>query len=123
MEVVDRVIEELRPVADKLGEGAEYLWETLIRQMIIQGVISIVIGIVLITVATIVIPRAYRAWVTARGERRYDLWNTTMITSFWIGLLPLIAAIFGFFHMFTVGIPKLINPSYYALQEILRVVN
>lgn len=123
MEVVDRVIEELRPIADKLGEGAEFLWQTLIRQMYIRGVISVVVGTILLTFAVIVAPKAIRRWSREREDNKMrSMWSTEMLLAFWSGLIPTVVAFIGVLQALTYGIPRLINPAYYAFYEILRTV-
>lgn len=121
MEVVDRVINELRPLAEKLGEGAEHLWAILIKQMVIRGVVSIVVGVLLVTLAAVVVPKAVRSWKEANSKRA-SYWTADMYMAFWVGLFATIAGVIGGIHALTYGIPHLINPAFYALHEILRTI-
>ena len=46
---MEKYIEQLKPlfekVADKIGQGAGYTWEVVLRQQIAEGIVNILIGI------------------------------------------------------------------------------
>lgn len=149
MEIVDKVIEELRPIAEKLGEGAEFLWYTLVKQALIRGAIGTVFTVLFI-VATVVAGRLaikyfhakqtkpvlneqrmqrYRDELREAGARYsgygkpedyddtdYDMcFGTALAVAVTTGLAAAGSAIYA--------IPRLLNPAYYAIEEILRTVS
>lgn len=120
MEIVDRIITELRPLADKLGEGAEFLWRTLLIQVYVRAIVSAIICLTIIGLYVKFVPRA---WVAFRdGYSGYNGWGGEKTAGFW-GVFPAgVLTIVAFIVLVTYSVPRFINPAYYALHEILRTI-
>lgn len=120
MEIVDRIIEELRPLADKLGEGAEFLWRTLMLQIYVRGIVSAILCLTIIGLYIKFVPRAYKAFRDG-GTGVYS-WTAEKTVGCWGVFGGGIATALSFIFLITYSIPRLINPAYYALHEILRTI-
>lgn len=122
MEIVDRIIEELRPLADKLGEGAEFLWQTLMLQMYVRATVS---ALATLTILGIYVKFAPRAWVAFRDGKGgpYTVWSTEKVAGAWFLFGGGVLAVISFLVLVTYSIPRFINPAYYALHEILRTIS
>lgn len=120
-EVIDKIEEALRPLAEAAGEGAEYAWEVLIRQMMLSGAVRVMIGLLLL------IPVIILGKVAAVGYSKFrettsviekeDHFYSIAFTSF-IGSLVLIFSIGAVLS----GVMRLLNPGYYALEHLSHMV-
>lgn len=77
-EAVDKVIEALKPFAEKLGEGAEFLWGVTVREVIMDGVVNLIVALVLFALAfilTVLAPRYIRKARDAAVKHHKELWD------------------------------------------------
>ncbi len=111
------MVEQLEGVLDALatrfGATGEYLWEILVRQQIVEGIIGICATVVFVVVVSIL---GFLQWHHDE-DFGYDPFPYTVPLSICIILLT----IFGL-TMMLVGIPQLLNPEYYALKAILPMM-
>lgn len=129
-DTLDRLIEELGPVTEKLGEGAEHLYALAVRQAIIQGVMGLILAIVLAVVPYV----AYRVIVSIRKKvdsikeaeksmASYDRTDTDgwFFASLGAGLVGVAASLtsIGFFYS---AVITLLNPQWAAVDIILRAI-
>lgn len=116
---MEQYIEQLKPVfasvAEKIGQGAEFGWEVVIRQQFVEAIIIIVgflVGIILIFL---------RYWIG-----RSDPWEDITVRS-GVAFCLIITAVFLIIATLLElivggGIGKLINPEYYALEFFINLV-
>ena len=139
------VIQLLEQLANKLGVAVEYLWTTLVRQQIAEGVTDVIcaVGWLGVMIFAISITPCFAKFAGDKYEalRRDRLENHTgfngsaYVSSYredcWHFIAtvgPIAAVIIGALAgIFTVtclscGIQQLINPDYFALQEILDTI-
>jgi hypothetical protein len=110
--VIDKAFGYIDSVAQKLGVAAEHVWPLMIKQQVVGGITDLFFGVVLAVAAYLLIRQAMKDLTTYEGSEERGL-----VLSFLGG----IAAIFAFFCIyFSVG--PIINPEYYAIQEILEVI-
>ena len=111
-EVIDKIKEVMAPVADKIGQGAEFGWEVVMRQQYVyavEGAFYAILGFV----GCIVV------WKFVRGVYIRGRWDDAAImVSVFGGGLSIIAFLVGS----EVAISRFINPSYYALQFFIGLV-
>ena len=112
---MEKYLEQLKPlfekVGDKIGQGAEYTWEIIVRQQIAEGITYIleaIIGIVLL-----ILIYKFVKYLIKKDEEYLGFF-----IGFFGGGFILFLTILGFEQ----GILKLINPSYYALQFFINLV-
>lgn len=125
MEIVDRIIKELRPIAEKIGEGAEFLWETLMIQIMLRGGIALFLSILIVFTAIYFFPKflaAYQVAPVLKKSYGNDEWSAEKLTNFWGAIFTGAAGVGGLMLGCFYAVPRLINPAYYALKEILRVI-
>lgn len=136
-ETVQEIKNALEPLAEKLGEGASFVYETYVRQQYIYGIASLIIIAVLVAISAIGIRFLWRhttAEINRRNEdykeaaakspyaSRYadgydtDMWMAIkwVGSALWAGTVTLIALIWGYDALL-----HLLNPHYYAIKEIL----
>jgi hypothetical protein len=139
MEVVDRLIEELRPLAEKLGQGVEELYALSIRKVIIENAICLTV-LVLLAVLMLMIARAVSKHFLKDRDRFQEnkdnevphrgyygsSWDTEIsnakagsIIAWSIG--GLLASILLWVAA-TMPLTRLLNPEWYAVREVLRSV-
>jgi 4-hydroxybenzoate polyprenyltransferase len=112
----------LRELATKLGTTSEYLWRVLLKQAFISGISDIIYYIAL-TIATI-----YLFWLHKKFSVENEKKQSLYYKKEWI-ILPMGAA--GFILIIALlcaignipdTIAALVNPEYWALDQILHKV-
>jgi predicted exporter len=110
-DTIKQITDALSPVAQKLGEGAGALFQIYVRQEIIQGIEELGGAALLLIVALIFTAITFKTWKWA-CKRDLEIF-TGMAT----GTAIVVALIVAPFLVFD-GLPHLINPQYYAIQDI-----
>ena len=106
IQTIDKLKEVFTPIADKIGQGAEFGWEIVVRQQIAYGIVLIFVAIV----GIIVIIAGYRISKILEDE------GLVLVTSFMVGgTMFITGSIYGILY--------LINPHYYAIQFFLNLVS
>src|SRR4051794_24638763 len=112
-----QIIEALKPLADKLGQGGSHIYEVYARQMFAEGVA----GLALIGFGWILFIAFFTfSWKRTEGFKEADegiQFFCNLICS--LSLVALIAStmIGGF-----ISVTKLINPEYAAIHRIIEDV-
>lgn len=108
-----QVIEAVKPIAAKIGEGAAHLYEIYVRQMVAEAWATL-IGIALATVFLLAIIIVFNNFRRARD------YNDDARIGF---ALVQCAATAILFCTLVFGVPanvmKLSNPEYYAIERII----
>ena len=113
-EVIEVVTTALQPLADKLGTTAQYVWGLQVKQAYVEGFIALgglVFGIFLWVLSVVI----------ARGlakDRSCDLDDVALIT---FSIFALFGSIFVYINFSTV-LNCFVNPEYYALQQLIKLV-
>lgn len=119
-ESVDSIITAIKPLADKIGEGAAHLYQVYVHQMVAEGIGG------LITITAFVMFCVLLWIITKKSWNKYDQSNLSDDPVVAI-LLTIVAAIVSFFTLAAVlsitnSVTKVINPEYHAVQKILETV-
>jgi hypothetical protein len=108
--------EALTPLALKLGEGAEHVYELAIRQSYVEGLTSLILCLVML----VLIAFQFRVIKTCSVELKESSSNDPL----WI--FGIILAVAGVIACFIIGIFQLIdairylgNPEYMAIKDLL----
>ena len=112
-EAIDRLLEALEPVAEKLGQGAEFLWRTIVNQAIVDGITFTFVGVVLF-VATFILATKVVPYLIDRDGGWYGMAIAASVVAFGVGIAALSFTLDGMRH--------LINPEFYAVRELLDAV-
>jgi len=116
MEELTGVLEQL---ALKLGTTTEYLWGVLISQARISAITDL-IYIILVSIIGIII---YKVHKNLMKEDKYDYYEEPLIAVMFI--VSFVWCVLFIACFFSIGniINGFFNPEYWALKEILDVVN
>lgn len=138
---MEKVFELLTELAKGLGVAVEYLWTTMVRQQYADGIIYVVMaGLCLIAMVLVVqlTPRLrkfaaerYKVSHEARINSEYKYVSTTEEDNwdFIYSAVPVVATCVGILLCVlipvfaTMGIRRIINPDYFAIQEILYTIS
>ena len=112
-EVIEVIATALQPLAEKLGTTAQYVWGLQVRQAYVEGFIALgglMFGIFLCGLSV---------WLVKHltNERGYDILDVFIF----IFLFFIIGLTFIFINFSTV-LGCFINPEYYALQQLIKLV-
>ena len=112
-EVIEVVTTALQPLADKLGTTAQYVWGLQVKQAYVDGFIALgclMFGIFLCVLSVLL----------AKHFSKEEHMETDDIV---IILSPVFVIGLGFILMtFSTVLNCFINPEYYALQQIIKLV-
>lgn len=116
-QIIDMVQKGIDTASKNLGVAVPHLWEVLIRQQYIKGIQGIVTFIVSL-VCIYPLWRLTRYFRNLEEEDPYSAWDFATFFTF-IGMVVLITI--GFFSFYD-SIGQLLNPEYYAIQDIIKLV-
>lgn len=145
MDKLDKIMPYLEKLAQKLGVAIEHLYGVLIKQAQVEGFTNLIMAIfnlVIIIVICFAIPKIYRflndRCIEIKDDREKNgtgYGNSRNISSgkedsynFFKTFIVIVLSIIGiicFFNLiydFPLGIKQIMNPEYYAIQDILKAV-
>jgi putative Mn2+ efflux pump MntP len=116
-QTVKAIQDAMKPVADKIGEGAGYTWEVFVRQQVAEGVARLIwaVALLLLTFAGY---RLIRHGLKKMSEDKYSDWDFALI---WIVPSTVAALAFSLLAL-TTGVMHLLNPEYYAITGLIDMV-
>ena len=109
-------MKELEVLASKLGVAVELLWEALLRQAIINGIVDLIFYIL---IGCSIYP-AILLWKWIYKKVENDNWDE--IAYAWPGLLSVVLfiLILAAFLSSYMTVASFLNPEYWALDRILK---
>lgn len=121
--VKDEVFQRIDALGEKLGVAAEQLWEVLVTQhTVVNGLFFSAVGVTFLVVglaAASRIPGSIQEGDKNANEKG-DWTGADAVKMVALVLLTVIGVVAGVITTL-VNVPHLINPEYYALQDILRI--
>lgn len=119
---IQKIIDALQPIGEKIGEGATHLYEVAVRESFIHGFSNLFwmgISLIFIVVGLWKVPKFYRKG--AEAPRGSDEEDVNFILALVLGALAIIAVpVFVMNGMY--AIHNLGNPEFQALKYILEAV-
>lgn len=123
-EIITKLQEALAPVAQKIGEGAEYGWVVVVKQQFAIGVVDTLTGVALLVLSVCSILLMCKGYKLPRSNREYSRGEFTgesigLILCGGMGLL-----FFGMcaFSLLQSGIMHMVSPEFYALEFFINLV-
>src|SRR6185503_1049761 len=121
----------LQPLAEKLGQGARFLWSVNLRQTIIDSIIALTIGLTFLGIsiftaylATKNLKKVIKLRVEEKNDNySYGSWSGQSTTAAVIGFSALAVAVGSTITWLTLlisGVQHLLNPGYYTYLRILQ---
>jgi hypothetical protein len=114
--VNDRVMNFIEELSLKLGVASEYIFEVLVTQQIINGILWLVFAPTITAALIYLTYLLHKKYKQADWENE-DHWMFGMITTGFCAIVGIVVT----FISIPVSINQLINPEYYAIKEILSV--
>lgn len=115
-ETIEAIQSALAPVAEKIGQGAEYVWTTVVTQQYVIG-ISYLIWSGATFLGAIVTGYFCNKCIKLAKANPYDTWEVPAV---FLGLASVILPVISIVCL-TNGVMHLINPGYYALEFFLQL--
>ena len=114
----EKILEALTALANKLGTTAEYLWEVLVKQAVVAGVVSIALAVlflVSVVLSFILVKKALRVTTEKLGaEDKVLIWALYTLLS--CGPAGLAIGCIG------KAVTCFVNPEYWALTKIISTL-
>jgi hypothetical protein len=115
-EDVGKILDE---IGERIGPAGAYAWEITVRQVLIDGAVWSLVGLIAIVGGVVVALAGHRHDARIKERKRQDPYNyeTTLDGLRYIGALPM--AGIGLFLLARFG-ASLLNPEYYAMVRLLE---
>lgn len=113
---IARILDDL---GERIGPAGEYVFALAVRQVYIDGVLNIGLGLLCIPVAVVVGLVCWRSWRSA-STQGYGAPDPFIYLMF--GGSAVVAALILALFAFASGLPKLLNPEYAAIRDILGAI-
>lgn len=113
-EAIQELQKALVPVAEKLGQGGEWVYKVYYKQQIvygIQGIMGFILALILLLLTYIVIKKSIK-------NETSDTWVTLAVL---LMLITIPALFIGTAELFK-SVGRIINPDYYVLQDLLTII-
>ena len=117
----------LAELIDAIKLASPVIWEAAVRQALVDGMVTIIVGVILLTIAItcgITLSRMYKLY-----SKRYDDRATYHSLVDWTGevgefFLWTGTIIPGFVSIWMIGfgVKEALNPNWYAIQSIIGLV-
>lgn len=116
-QIINKLQEIFTPVAEKIGEGAAFGWEVVLRQQIVYGQIGLLFAIIGVFILIATFKTSKHCLRKLKEDGRED-WGFAAATigafGSMIGLASLLAGGIN-------AITHLSNPAYYAIQFFMNL--
>lgn len=119
-DIIVKLQEVFTPIAAKIGEGAEFGWEVIMKQqyvVAILGVVQFMFGVLLAIGTYSFVRYAIKRNKDNRGY--YNDWTAVgIVVSTFGGVFAITSIMCGFYDAIT----HFINPEYYAIEFFINLV-
>lgn len=117
-QIPPELLSRIDALADKLGVTAQFIWSVLLSQARVEATVDILTGVGSIVLGYIFWRASNWAWQKAKNDD-YD--NPGWILSgVLLGIGIVVLGIFAATNLYA-AITPLINPNYWALQQIFQI--
>ncbi|MDE2102080.1 MAG: hypothetical protein KGL39_32845 [Patescibacteria group bacterium] len=118
-ETVTAIQTVLAPVAEKIGQGAQFGWETVVRQQYVEATEGALDAIGFTIALVVIIVVALKLWKKLDDSCDGEIGQTLLIV---LGGLAAFLMLCGVVDGIETAITHLLNPDYYALQFFIGLV-
>ena len=111
IQTIDKLKEVFQPIADKIGQGAQFGWEVVLRQQYIEAFMGLFYGLIAVGALTVSFFWARKIMKESWDEISwipFSIWTLAWIVLGLIGLETFIGHI--------------LNPQYYAIEFFIGLV-
>lgn len=119
-EIIDKLKEVMTPIAEKIGEGAEFGWITVLKQQYVEATIGLFFAMLGIVGMIIVYKVTRKFWNTIESNYSFKKYENDGIVVF--AVLGIFFSIFAFIVGSISAITHFINPEYYAIEFFINLV-
>lgn len=121
MDAVQKITQALKPISDKIGQGAKIEWSAYYRQTYINAWTTIIFwGIALIAtlIAGTILFKKFDRTYNNPETKNYDR-NFYMYSRIWVVVVSSIFSLMFIGIIITQGIQPLLNPIYQTTHDII----
>ncbi len=120
-ETIEAIQAALAPVAEKIGQGAEYVWTTVVTQQYVIGISYCIWAAACAVGAVAMFFLSRKFWKNHKPTKDYystgDGWDVAAVFAGVVAfVLPIVSVI-----CVTQGVMHLINPGFYALEFFVQL--
>lgn len=111
----DQIATLITELAQKLGTTTEYVWGFMVKNAMLEGISSGIAALMLLTFAIFEFHCYHKLYIESLKEEK----KMKDESNIFIGAVSFIA---GILMILTWSIPCLLNPEYYAFQDVLKML-
>ncbi len=115
---INQIKEALAPLADKIGQGAEFTWEAVLRQQYIDGGMGVFLTVFGIAILYI----TYRVVLYANKKLKENSWSDWEIVRVLVIIFGVTIGLLCLGFGFEQAINHLLNPEYQAIMDLIGTV-
>jgi hypothetical protein len=120
--MVDKIYNDISTaiatLAEKLGVATEHVYNVLVRQQFYEGIFAL-IAVLLSIIATLFLFKLFKIGLKLRDEKNEI---TGIGASYCVLSVISVSIAVSICFQYASGIVKIVNPEYYAIQQILQMV-
>ena len=116
-EAVQIVMDKLEVLASKLGVTGEYMLGVYVRQAVVTGVTNLILTVIVVIVAL-----GLAFWAYKRLGKD-TLEEDEIISLFILSLVTIVFLSICFFGKIPEAVTCFYNPEYFALKQLLKILN
>lgn len=121
-EILEKVTQYIDSLAASLGVAATHVYETMVRQMVVEGVVySVVLTLLLIGVSVAGVRLIKLTFARRETIYRND-WEAPVFIGWTIGGLGYVILSIVVVSVVPESVMKIFNPEYFVIRDILSVV-
>lgn len=119
-DTLNRLLNELKPVADKLGQGAEYVWEVAYRQVYVSAAGMILAAIVVAALAKLFWHMRAQQYENMKTADSYSRSSHQMVAG--MNTILSIVSAAGSATLLVSALMRFANPGFYAIKSLMRAL-
>lgn len=115
-----KIMQYIDQLAQSLNVASEHVYEALLKQALVSGIIALVWTALMLCVTVALIAVIRKAWIRAQEDPYFDDVHAAIVTGIF-GVIIFIVVCFGLYAV-EYGLTALLNPEYWAIKEVLAAI-
>lgn len=121
-EIIDKVSQYIDALAANLGVAASHVYETMVRQMVVEGVVYSIFLSLLLAVLTFLGIKLIKITVAKWDEIYRDDWEAFVYIGWVVGGIAYIILLIASVVTIPESIMRIYNPEYFVIRDLLSIV-
>ncbi|MCY9532939.1 hypothetical protein M5X06_12725 [Paenibacillus alvei] len=121
-EIIDRVSQYIDALAANLGVAASHVYETMVRQMVVEGAVYSIFLSSLLAALTVLGIKLIKLTVAKKDKIYRDDWEAFVYIGWVVGGIAYIILLIASIVIVPESVMKIYNPEYFVIRDLLSIV-